>query len=191
MAARSAKPSASKRKATAGAGYRYDQALELSRRLQRALRAADVVHGTRGSAIVFAGSLRRKAERIRDLDVLLVDRTDAQWANLAHVRGLKLTSFGPKKAAGVFWVGRGGIRLPINVDVRRVATRSLGAALEYFTGPKGHNLGMRLKAKRQGYKLNEYGLFRVSTGTRVAGRTEQEIYAVLGHPWKPPEERGR
>lgn len=185
-----ARAAVSRRKAAA-TPVPYDVALEGSRALARAFRAADVVHGTRGTAVVVAGSLRRKQATVADLDVLLVDRTDAQWAKLAAVRHLVLDRWGPKKAAGRFTFSWHRTRVTLNVDLRRVATRSLGAALEYFTGPKGHNLGMRLKAKRLGYKLNEYGLFRLADGVRVAGRTEQELYQVLGHPWKPPELRGR
>jgi len=185
-----ARPKISKRKAAAAA-VPYLVALEASRAFARALRAADVVHGKRGVSVVFAGSLRRKKPVVADLDVLLVDRTDAQWAKLQAVRHLALSSWGPKKAAGTFTATVHGKRVPLNVDLRRVATRSLGAALEYFTGPKGHNLGMRMKAKKAGYKLNEYGLYRIKDGARVAGRTEQEIYDVLEHTWKPPELRGR
>lgn len=165
-------------------------ALELSRRFLRALRGADVVAGTRGSCCVFAGSLRRKSATVGDLDLLLVDRTDAQWANLAHVRRFTLSKFGPRLAQGVFAAKVHGVDVFVKIDIRRVAARSLGAALEYFTGPRGHNLGMRTKAKKRGYKLNEYGLF-AADGTRVAGRTEKEIYDVLGHGWKPPEQRGK
>jgi DNA polymerase (family 10) len=157
-----------------------------SRALTRALQSAGVI-SRRGAEVIFAGSLRRKRSSVKDLDALLVDRTDAQWGHLANVDRLELTSFGPQKAAGTFMC-KG---VSVNVDIRRVATRSLGAALEYFTGPKGHNVGMRMKAKKLGLKLNEYGLFRVRDGARVAGRTEQEIYDVLKHAWKPPELRGR
>lgn len=183
-AARSARPS--KRKAKAPK-QPYYTAVKLAHLLSRALRGADVVQGKRGTAVVFAGSLRRKKPLVGDLDVLLVERTDSQWAKLEHVRGLALAKFGPKKAEGTFTIGGQSI----NVDIRRVARRSLGAALEYFTGPRGHNLGMRVKAKKKGLKLNEYGLFDVKTGARVAGRTEKSIYEVLKHEWKPPELRGK
>lgn len=163
----------------------YQKAIVLAERLQRALRGADVVAGMRGRAVVFAGSLRRKKPLVGDLDVLLVDRTDEQWAKLEHVRGLQLTQFGPKKARGVYTKDR----RKLQVDLRRVAKRSLGAALEYFTGPRGHNLGMRTKAKKRGWKLNEYGLYDAK-GHRIAGRTEKSIYDALGYKWKRPEFRG-
>jgi len=78
---------------------------------------------------------------------------------------------------------RGGLQ----VDLRAVEPAAYGAALQYFTGSKAHNVELRKIAQEQGYKLNEYGLFK---GTRrVAGRTEEEIYAKLGLDWMPPELR--
>src|SRR5438309_5831897 len=78
---------------------------------------------------------------------------------------------------------RGGLQ----VDLRAVEPAAYGAALQYFTGSKAHNVELRTIAQDMGYKLNEYGLFK---GTRrVAGKTEQEIYAKLGMDWMPPELR--
>ncbi|MDP3910193.1 MAG: hypothetical protein Q8Q14_07355, partial [Gemmatimonadales bacterium] len=119
----------------------YRLAWTLAQDLAGALRNAGVVTGRRGTALVFAGSFRRKADPVGDLDVLLVDRTDPEWQALTRVPALVLEQFGPKKAHGRFRRGRHAIA----VDFRRVETRSLGAALEYFTGPKGHNVGMRMK----------------------------------------------
>jgi DNA polymerase (family 10) len=78
---------------------------------------------------------------------------------------------------------RGGLQ----VDLRAVEPAAYGAALQYFTGSKAHNVELRKIAQEHGYKLNEYGLFK---GTRrVAGKTEEEIYAALGLDWMPPEQR--
>src|SRR2546430_8149873 len=78
---------------------------------------------------------------------------------------------------------RGGLQ----VDLRAVEPAAYGAALQYFTGSKAHNVELRKIAQEQGYKLNEYGLFK---GTRrVAGQTEEEIYKTLGLDWRPPELR--
>src|SRR5213080_1551450 len=75
----------------------------------------------------------------------------------------------------------------LQVDLRAVEPAAYGAALQYFTGSKAHNVELRKIAQEQGYKLNEYGLFK---GTRrVAGKTEAEIYARLGLDWMPPELR--
>jgi DNA polymerase (family 10) len=77
----------------------------------------------------------------------------------------------------------------LQVDVRALPTESLGAALQYFTGSKEHNIVLRQRALRQGLTLNEYGLARVDSGERVAGVTEEEIYKTLGLAWIPPEMR--
>src|SRR6185369_12994621 len=75
----------------------------------------------------------------------------------------------------------------LQVDLRVVPEESFGAALLYFTGSKSHNVALRQLALKKKWKLNEYGLFR---GTRrIAGRTEEEIYARLGLAWIPPELR--
>jgi DNA polymerase (family 10) len=74
-------------------------------------------------------------------------------------------------------------------DLRLVASDSRGAAVQYFTGSKAHNIALRDRAIARGLKLNEYGLFRVSDDTRVAGTTEAEIYTALGLDWIPPELR--
>src|SRR5437773_650385 len=100
-------------------------------------------------------------------------------AALAKHRIQKLKGFGPKIEEK--------IRTGLGVDLRAVEPAAYGAALQYFTGSKAHNVELRKVAQEQGYKLNEYGLFK---GTRrVAGKTEAEIYARLGLDWMPPELR--
>jgi DNA polymerase (family 10) len=74
-------------------------------------------------------------------------------------------------------------------DLRLVAADSRGAALQYFTGSKGHNIALRDRAIRLGFKLNEYGLFTTADDTRVAGENEEDIYSALGLEWIPPELR--
>src|SRR5688500_4367787 len=74
-------------------------------------------------------------------------------------------------------------------DLRLVPTDSLGAAMQYFTGSKAHNIALRDRAIQHGFKLNEYGLFKVDDETRVAGETEQGIYQALGLAWIEPELR--
>src|SRR5947209_329683 len=91
----------------------------------------------------------------------------------------KLKGFGPKMEEKM--------RAGLQVDLRAVEPAAYGAALQYFTGSKAHNVELRKIAQEHGYKLNEYGLFK---GTRrVAGKTEEEIYAKLGLDWIPPELR--
>jgi DNA polymerase (family 10) len=77
----------------------------------------------------------------------------------------------------------------LQVDLRPFAPESLGAALQYFTGSRDHNVRVRERAVRRGLKLNEYGVFRVDTGERVAGATEEEVYEALGLRYIPPELR--
>src|SRR5262249_62354669 len=77
----------------------------------------------------------------------------------------------------------------LQVDLRHVEAASIGAALQYFTGGKGHNIATRERAVRRGLKLNEYGVFKVEGGERVAGATEEEVYGALGLRFIPPELR--
>ena len=74
-------------------------------------------------------------------------------------------------------------------DLRLVAADSRGAAMQYFTGSKAHNIALRDRAIARGFKLNEYGLFRIGEETRLAGAREEEIYEALGLDWIPPELR--
>ena len=135
--------------------------------------------------VVAAGSLRRGRETAGDVD-LLVTGAAAEAALdrfVKHPRVGEVLGHGGTKASA-----RVGIE-DIQVDVRAVPAESFGAALQYFTGSKAHNVALRQLALKQGYTLNEYGLFKLDNGERVAGRTEEEIYAALGLAWIPPELR--
>jgi DNA polymerase (family 10) len=77
----------------------------------------------------------------------------------------------------------------IQVDLRVVAPDSFGAALQYFTGSKEHNVRLRELASRQGLKVNEYGVFKTATNRRIAGREEEDVYRALGLAWIAPELR--
>ena len=129
-----------------------------------------------------AGSFRRRRETIGDLDVLA---TAAHSANVierfvAYPEVAKVVSRGETRVTVEL---RGGLQ----VDLRVVEPAAYGAALLYFTGSKAHNVELRQIAQDHQYKLNEYGLYR---GTRrVAGKTEEEVYAKLGLDWIPPELR--
>jgi DNA polymerase (family 10) len=81
------------------------------------------------------------------------------------------------------------LRSGLQVDVRLLPPDSFGAAMQYFTGSKNHNVQLRQRAIKQGYTLNEYGLVRVEDNQRVAGKTEEEIYQKLGLKFIPPELR--
>jgi len=129
-----------------------------------------------------AGSIRRRRETIGDADLVALAREPE--AAIAAFVAL------PQVAAVLGQGGtKGSVKLAsgLQVDLRVVPEESLGAALMYFTGSKAHNVTLRQLAIKQGYKLNEYGLFR---GTRrIAGRTEEEVYERLGLDWIPPELR--
>lgn len=157
--------------------------------------------------IEVAGSYRRGRETVGDLD-LLVDADDADRV-MDHL--LKFSD-----VASV--IGRGDTKLSLRlarglqIDLRVVASQSFGAALQYFTGSKDHNVVLRGMAKDRGLKINEYGVFKLQVEDReqgagdddhapsasdkrfdaanyVAGRTEKEVYAALGLPLFPPEIR--
>ena len=132
-----------------------------------------------------AGSLRRGKETIGDLD-LLVTGAHAARALDRFVENPKVTDVlghGENKASA--HVGMEGLQ----VDVRALPPENYGAALQYFTGSKEHNVALRQRALRMGYTLNEYGLHRVDTNETVAAATEEEIYRALGLDWIPPELR--
>lgn len=132
--------------------------------------------------VVAAGSFRRRRETVGDLDVLAAGEggQGVMRAFLAYEDVAKVVSQGPTRSTAVF---RNGLQ----VDLRVVPSESYGAALNYFTGSKAHNVALRQLAQKKGLKLNEYGLFRGSK--RVAGRTEAEIYERLGLPYLEPELR--
>ncbi|QOY91073.1 DNA polymerase/3'-5' exonuclease PolX [Paludibaculum fermentans] len=132
-----------------------------------------------------AGSFRRGRETVGDLDLLVTgENAEAALAKFVqHPRVHDVLGQGTTKASALF--GLEGLQ----VDVRAVPAESYGAALQYFTGNKEHNVALRQRAQKMGLTLNEYGLFKVSDETRVAGATEEEIYEALGLAWIPPEMR--
>jgi len=134
-----------------------------------------------------AGSLRRGRADIGDCDVLVAtdDPIPVMEAFVKMSGVAQVLAKGDTKAS----VFTGGLQ----VDLRAVPVESWGAALQYFTGSKAHNIKLRELAIKKGYKLNEYGLFKMDTDEKVAGHTEEEIYNALGLPWIPPtmrEDRG-
>jgi DNA polymerase (family 10) len=130
-----------------------------------------------------AGSFRRRRETIGDLDVLVEPKDRALAAE-----GI----LGYPGIAEVLGRGEGGVRVKlsdgIQVDLRFVEAAGFGAAQMYFTGSKAHNIELRQRAIKRGFKLNEYGLYDRDE-KRVAGKTEQAVYKKLGLPWIAPELR--
>ena len=155
------------------------QVLPHAKEIEDALRALKEV-----KAISLAGSIRRMKETIGDIDVLVTSSRPARvmdvFTTLPQVQ--RVLAKGPTRSSVLLEVG-------IQADVRVVKPESFGAALQYFTGSKEHNVKLREKGVRRGLKINEYGIFRVKDEKRVAGRTEEEVYAALDLPWIPPEIR--
>jgi len=135
-----------------------------------------------GGRVVVAGSFRRRRDTVGDLDVVV---TAKDWAavgdKLARYENVaNVLAHGPTRTTVV-------LRSGLQVDVRAVPEESYGAALLYFTGSQAHNIALRGLANDHGWKLNEYGLF--AGKRRIAGATEEEIYAKLGLAFVPPELR--
>jgi DNA polymerase (family 10) len=132
-----------------------------------------------------AGSLRRGRETIGDLDILVTgEGAGAALAHIvAHPKTQEVLGQGANKASVSFGMER------LQVDVRALPHESFGAAMQYFTGSKEHNVVVRTNALKRGLTLNEYGLFTVDTNERVAGADEREVYQRLGYAWIPPELR--
>lgn len=129
-----------------------------------------------------AGSCRRRRETVGDLDIVAsADGSAGAMNTLAeHPLVDAVLARGDTKQRVRLLSG-------IELDLRVVPDESFGAAMQYFTGSKEHNIVLRRRAQERGLKLNEYGLFR---GEKlVAGRTEEEIYAAIDLPWIPPELR--
>lgn len=129
-----------------------------------------------------AGSIRRRRETIGDIDILIISPDSAralkEMARLPSVK--QVLALGETRATVII---EGGIQ----VDIRAVPAESFGAALQYFTGSKQHNVHLRTIARDKNLKFNEYGVFRGNK--RIAGQTEEQVYKTLNMPAPPPELR--
>ncbi|MFQ6105013.1 MAG: DNA polymerase/3'-5' exonuclease PolX [Candidatus Glassbacteria bacterium] len=134
--------------------------------------------------IEVAGSVRRCRETVKDIDVLVTStdpvRVMGQFTSLPNVS--EVLASGDTKSSIRVHEG-------IQVDLRVVEPDSFGAALQYFTGSKAHNVRLRDMASRKGLKINEYGIFREKGNRKMGGKEEEEIYHVLDLPLIPPEIR--
>ncbi len=162
---------------TPGGRLPLAQAWTLARRIVADLRAVAPL-----DRIEVAGSLRRRRESVGDLDILVTtgrapEVLDA-FGRLPMVKTVKLR--GSTKETVLV---EGGTQ----VDLRVMEPLAFGAALQYFTGSKDHNVHLRTLARDRGLKANEYGVFRGDE--RIAGASEEEVYAALDLPWIPPEIR--
>jgi DNA polymerase (family 10) len=170
--------------------FRIDEAEESATRVTQYLLAFDGI-----DRVTPAGSLRRGRETAGDLDLLVTgpacepDKAAAAVEYTAAYPGIRdMIARGENKVS--FYLGNS-----LQVDVRLLPSSSYGAALQYFTGSKMHNVSLRQRALKMGYTLSEWALARLEdgpagpAGSVVAAETEESIYAALGMDWMPPELR--
>jgi len=152
-------------------------AFPVAKRIVEALREA-----TGSKKIEWAGSLRRMKENIGDIDILATgpkhEKIIEAFTHLPEVR--EVLASGETKASVIV---EGGLQ----IDLRVVDEDSYGAALQYFTGSKAHNIHLRGIAKGKGIKINEYGVFKGEK--KIGGREEEDVYKALGMVWIEPELR--
>jgi len=137
---------------------------------------------SRVKQVVVAGSYRRGKETVGDLDILVTAAPGREVMErfVAYGGVVKVDAQGPTRATVI-------LRSGLQVDLRLVEAESYGAALHYFTGSKAHNIAIRKMGQERGLKINEYGVFR--GGERVAGDTEESVFASVGLPFIQPELR--
>ena len=146
----------------------------------------EFIAGTDGvERVTPAGSLRRGKDTVGDVDLLVTGPHAAAGLErfVQHPKVGEVLGKGSNKVSAKVGMEK------VQVDVRALPPESYGAALQYFTGSKNHNVVLRTRAQKMGLTLNEYGLFRVSDETLVASETEEAIYEKLGLVWIPPELR--
>ena len=133
--------------------------------------------------ISVVGSLRRGCETCGDIDILAAGAPASLMDAFTGYRLVeRVIARGDSKSSVLLWGG-------FQADLRVVPAASVGAALQYFTGSRAHNVSLRERALQQGLTLNEYGLFRIADDTPVAGGTEAGVYEALGLQYIPPELR--
>jgi DNA polymerase (family 10) len=156
--------------------------------LADASHAADLLvgvlqHRATRTRLVTVGSVRRGVETCGDVDILAIGDDLALMADFTtHPLVGRVLGRGDTKASVL-------LRAGMQADLRFVPEESAGAAMQYFTGSKAHNIALRDRALQRGLKLNEYGLSRMADDHRVAGETEESIYEALGLAYVPPELR--
>lgn len=131
-----------------------------------------------------AGSLRRWKDTIGDVDILVTCKkgTAVMDRFVKYPEVKDVLSKGETKSTVI-------LRSNLQVDVRALEEKSFGAALQYFTGSKAHNIAIRDRAKRMGLKISEYGVFEEKNEKWIAGKTEEDVYKAIGLPFIPPEMR--
>jgi len=129
-----------------------------------------------------AGSYRRMRATVGDIDMVAIaaDSTAIMERFVSYPSVTQVISKGPTRSSVLLAPG-------LQVDLRSLAEDSFGAAMVYFTGSKAHNIAIRRMGQDRGLKINEYGVFREAS--RIAGATEESVYATIDLPWIPPELR--
>lgn len=144
---------------------------------------ADLREAAPEADITMVGSLRRGCETCGDLDILVAGAPASLMERFTSYRLVeRILARGETTSSVLLWGG-------FQADLRLVPRASLGAALQYFTGSKAHNIALRDRAIQRGLELNEYGLFRIDDDVRIAGESEAAIYDALGLAFIPPELR--
>lgn len=144
----------------------------------------NLIKGAPVEKIEICGSIRRMKETIGDIDILVTSKNSEKvmdyFTNMEIVK--EVVNRGDTKSTIITPEG-------IQIDVRVVEPISFGAAVQYFTGSKQHNVKIRELAIKRGLKVNEYGVFKIDSDERVCGEKEEEVYDILGLPLIPPEMR--
>jgi DNA polymerase (family 10) len=132
--------------------------------------------------IEIAGSIRRKEENPKDIDIVLIpqDKNKLEYFIKSKLNG-KFLQGGEHEST---WKIEN-----TQVELYYTNEEEWGAELLAYSSKKGAGIGLRIIAKRKGFKLTQHGLFNRKTGKRIAGKTEKEIYTALKRPYKKPEER--
>ncbi len=131
--------------------------------------------------IKVAGSIRRKTKNPVDIDIVAIPKNLDKFSNFLEKKGFKFLQGGKEKSR---WRYKG-----VDVEFYYSTLESWGATLMAYSSEFGAGIGLRIVAEKNGFKLNQYGLFNKKTGKMVAGRTERGIYKALGRPYKEPWNR--
>ena len=172
------------------AAYKKRASMPKRRPMAEALAAAEALVARMTAvpnvlACDYAGSLRRRAETVGDLDILVAaDKANAPAIMEAFATAPEVTEILARGDTKTSVVLDGGMQ----ADLRVVPKESWGAAMQYFTGSKDHNVAMRTVAVKKGLKVSEYGVFK-EDGTKIAGEDEAGVYEAIGLAWMEPELR--
>ena len=136
--------------------------------------------GHRVDWFIVCGSYRREKPNPGDIDIVLIPKAPYTLPEILPAN------------EGINWLGDKKAQVIVDgekVDFKVTTPEGKGAAILYFTGSAGYNIGLRIRAKKMGMKLNEYGIWDRETNEYLGGKTEEEIYEVLGKKFKEPRDR--